>query len=198
MDSEDYPEESYDDYGKEDDDYSYDNQTIDGERQESPNSIDRIFDTESLLYSIRKTLLGWEFAENEWKPPKDGTNPVATTETINKIINSMRSIIHTSGMLASKDDDQINFDMIEINKMVIFNLYDDIMVEEEDFEYIVNLVDHSIGMFMGIIRGGEGSEAIRQIFSGSYMRLNEQNKQQPAFRLGTENTDFFTIGGRRR
>jgi len=197
MDSEEHPEENYSNSNY-NEDYSYDNDTIEGERQESPNSIDRIFDTESLLYSIRKTLLGWEFAENEWKPPKGGTNPVATTETINKIINSMRSIIHTSGMLASKDDDQINFDMIEINKMVIFNLYDDIMVEEEDFEYIVNLVDHSIGMFMGIIRGGEGSEAIRQIFSGSYMRLNEQNKQQPAFRFGTENTDFFTIGGRRR
>jgi len=196
--SDDYDEEY--DYDEEDEDNQeeYKSSAIQGERGENLNSVDRIFNTESLLYSIRKTLLGWEFSDNEWKAPREGTNPVATTETINKIINSMRSIIHTSAMLSSKTDDEINFDMLEINKMVIFNLYDDIMVDENDFEYIVNLVDHTIGMFMGIIKGGEGSESARQILSGTYLRLNENQQQNnPAFRIGSNNMDYFTFFNKR-
>lgn len=159
------------------------------------NAIDRIFNTEAYLYHIKMTMLGYRVEDGKYKNTGEG---LATTQAINKMINSLRGVIATENMLSFKTDPEINFILLENAKEVVFTIYDDPTVDERDVEHVVNMVDHPAEMFMGIVKSGDGSEAARQILTGNYLRLNDKNDEyNPAFRLGTANYDWLTVGGKR-
>lgn len=167
-----------------------------GEAIKDTNAVDRIFNTEVLLENIRRTMLGYKIVRGKYINTGKG---IARTETVDKMINSLRAIINTENMLASKDDDEINYILLEKAKENIYRMYDDPMVDEDDVEHVANMLDHPAEMFMGIVKYGEGSESARQILTGNYMRLNEKSEEyNPALRVGTSNFDFFTMGGKRK
>ena len=180
-----------------DESLDYEDEVLQGEKPDSLNSIDRIFNTEdSILYTVRKTLLGWELIEGKWQPTGKA---IARTEVVNKIMNVMRRFVNSTNFISMKDEKEINYNMSELNKEVIFMLYDDPTVEDEDVEYAINQVDHTVNMFMGIIRDGEGSDSAKQIFSGTYQRReNNENKYKPLFSLESDDHHFLSFGGKKK
>ncbi len=180
----------------EDEDLDYTSESVQGEAIPSLNSVDRFFDTETLLFHLKMTLFGHVTIGDKYVPTGKG---LARTVVINKFINSLRTIINTENMLSFKTDDEINTILLEKAKEHIFSLYDEESVDEQDFEHIVNILDHPCEMFMGIVKSGEGSETARQTLTGNYQRLNDRKEEyKPAFRVGTENLDFLTVGGKRK
>lgn len=192
-------EESQDDEYEydQDDDISLDTQAMNsGEGIKSQDAVDRFFNTEALLFHFKMSLLGYITDNGKYKNTGRG---IAKTETINKMINSLRRIINTENMLSYKKDEEINYILLENCKEQIYSIYDDETVNEDDVEHIVNMLDHPAEMFMGIVKSGDGSEAARQILTGNYMRLNEKGEgYNPSFRVGTQNRDLFTVWGERK
>jgi len=167
-----------------------------GESLKSQNAIDKLFSPEDFLMSLRRAMLGDKIVNGRYISTGNG---IARTPTIDKIINSLRSVINIENMLSGKTDEEIKFILLEKNKEVIYMMYDDPSVDEDEVEHLSNILDHSVEMFMGIVQSGDGSEAARQILTGNYMRLNDKGQEyNPAFRLGTSNFDLMTIGGRRK
>jgi len=160
------------------------------------NSVDRFFNTESLLYHIKMSLLGYRVDNGRYVNTGQG---LARTPVVEKLINSLRSVINTENMLSRfQDEDDANTVLLEKCKECIYALYDDPTVDESDFEHMVNMLDHPMQLFVGIIQSGQGSESARQMLTGNYQNLqNQSNNSQPLFRLGSTNTDWFTFGGKR-
>lgn len=178
-----------------DEDLELEDSATQGEGIQNPDAVNRIFNTEILLENIRRTMLGYKIVKGRFVNTGKG---IARSETVDKMVNSLRAVINTESFFSYKDDDEIKYILLEKAKENIYRMYDDPMVDEDDIEHISNMLDHPCEMFMGIVKSGDGSEAARQILSGSYQRLNEsKNANKPAFRVGTENFDFFSVGGKR-
>lgn len=167
-------------------DYTYNSQeeergAIQGnsESMMSKSTIENFFDTEGILLRIEKTLRGFQKKEDLWV--KVGL-PIARDEFINMMMNSLRSIINPENMISVLTEDTIRELLLEKNYEFIFACHDEMSISEDDFEYLVNLHDHTMQLFLGHLLEGHGSKVVRQISGSLY--YPEQKKEKAAFSFG--------------
>lgn len=183
-------------------DYDY---NPDDEEQGEPiaekPTIDKFFDTENILYSLEKTFRGYQKKDGKWVPLL--SEPIARDEFINLTINSLRSVINPENIISKKSAEEIEIILLEKNLEFI-----DVVEDESPyspqldiyFESIVNIYDHSLELFMGLVQGGHGAETLKQIYAGVAKDTNDfyQQKENSTFRLAVGDKDLINIGQTRR
>ena len=130
--------------------------------------INTFFDPEQMLLTpVEKTMKGFQKIDGEWVY---SSRPLARTAFINNMINMMRSVINTinfNSKLTSKQIDNIllekNIEFIEMCK-----LEPKWSLDDENVEMVVNIFDHSLQMYMGVVENGRITDVITQIATGSY------------------------------
>jgi hypothetical protein len=187
--------ESDEDEDEDDEDVNYDSGSYNNEPIKEVSTIDRFFNTESYLYHIRMTLLGYKVKNNKYINTGNG---LARTSVIDKIINTLRSIISTENILSDLDDKEANRVLLEKAKEVIFTIYDEESVEEDDVEHLSNMTDHPCQLFMGIIRNGSGIDTAKSFFAANNFNDSRKKNTNPMFRFGTPDYDLISIGGKKQ
>lgn len=185
-----------DDYSDLNEDDSEDLDIIKGSANETvkeANLLDRIFNTEALLYDLEKTMRGFTKVNDKWIY---SGKPLARNVFIAKTINSLRSIICSEFIISAKEIEEIKFILLEKAKEFTFSVFDEPSIDEEDVESILNIHDHALQMFMGIVEGGRGNSTLRQISANIFH--NDTNKTVPkdGFGLGWDGNNLIKIGGK--
>jgi len=179
-----------------DDDYSYDvGQGNAGENIPDKPTIDKFYDTENILYSLEKTFRGYQKNNNKWVYV---TRPIARDEFINLTINSLRSVINPENIISKKSAEEIEVILLEKNLEFIDLCEDELTLEDDYFETIVNIFDHSLELFMGLVQGGHGAQTLKEIYAGVANNMDSfHNKQEnTAFRLAVGDKDIINLGSR--
>ena len=156
-------------------------------------TIDKVFNPEGFLYSIEKTMRGYQQIDNEWVYKN---KPLASSSFISKMINSLRSIINTGSAISSKDSEEINFILLEKAKEFTFLVYDEPSIDEEDTESILNIHDHALQMFMGLVEGGKGNSTLRQIAAAVFEKQQADRVSQNGFGIGWGGDNLIKVGGK--
>lgn len=141
-------------------------------------TIENFFDTEGILLRIEKTLRGFQKKGDKWIKAGD---PITRDEFINMMMNSLRSIINPENMISILSVDQVNDLLMEKNNEFIYACLDEESVGEDEIEYLVNLHDHTMQIFLGHVLQGHGSKVVRQISGNLYYPDNEGVKKKPTF-----------------
>ena len=142
------------------------------------NTIENFFDTEGILMRIEKTLRGFQMKDGKWLKV---CHPIANDEFINMMMNSLRSVINPENMISIMSADQVNTILMEKNNEFIYACLDEESVDEDDFEYLVNLHDHTLELFLGHVIHGHGSKVVRQISGSLYYPEDKNLKKRPTF-----------------
>ena len=148
---------------EEEDDYSYESSSAGTESDIEKPTIQNFYNTEALLLSIEKTLRGYQKRNGVWVYV---TEPVARDEFINKTINSLRSIINPQNMMSKKTEEEIHGILWEANMMFIDACEDEPTISGDDIEFIVNMFDHALELFMGHVQNGHASGVLKEIYAG--------------------------------
>ncbi len=178
--------------------YDYDG-TDDGNAEpitEKP-TIDNFFDTENILYSIEKTFRGYQKQNLKWVYV---TRPIARDEFINITINSLRSVINPENIISKKSSEEIEIILLEKNLEFIDLCEDEsrYTLNGDYFESIVNIYDHTLELFMGLVEGGHGADTLKQIYAGVARDISDTHnvKENSTFRLAVGDKDLVNIGMR--
>jgi len=168
---------------------------IGGEPIAEKPTIDNFFDTENILHSLEKTFRGYQKQNKKWVYV---TRPIARDEFINLTINSLRSVINPENIISKKSAEEIEIILLEKNLEFIDLCEDESMytLNGDYFESIVNIFDHSLELFMGLVQGGHGAETLKQIYAGvaNSMDSFHEKKEDSTFRLAVGDTDLVNIG----
>ena len=190
---EDYNQESYDT------DYKYDPlESSSGETISEKPTIDNFFDTENILHSLEKTFRGYQKQNKKWVYV---TRPIARDEFINLTINSLRSVINPENIISKKSAEEIEIILLEKNLEFIDLCEDESIytLNGDYFESIVNIYDHSLELFMGLVQGGHGAQTLKEIYAGVARNVDDfhNNKEDSTFRLAVGDKDLVNIGMRK-
>lgn len=161
-------------------------------------TIDTFFYTEALLLDIEKSMSGYRKKNKEYYYVGP---PVARTHFINTTINALRSVINPQNMLSSMTEADIEIILLEKNKEFIYLIWDEPSVWEEMVEPLINMFDHALQLFMGLVAGGFGSESIRQMTSAMYQNISQGDKSSasdPFFSFGLGDKNILSLGGDKR
>ncbi len=183
-----------DDIELEDDDDS--NDIITGSQNEAVKEsslLDRVFNTEELLYDLEKTMRGFTKTDGKWVY---SGKPLARSVFISRTVNSLRSIISSEFIISAKTPDEINFILLEKAKEFTFSVFDEPSIDEEDVEGILNIHDHALQMFMGIVEGGRGNSTLRQISASIFHDPKNDGVKRDGIGLGWEGNNLIKIGGK--
>jgi hypothetical protein len=189
-------EPDYDEPTTESDSYDGDD-TIQGEKVRESETFDRFFNTEEFLYSLEKTMWGFQRKDGKWVYV---TKPIARTTFINYVLNSIRSLVNPINEFSDLTIDEVKFDLMEKNKEFIAMCYDESKYPNrlnDNMEALVNMHDHICEIHLkGLVEGHSG-EAIRQIVSGIYKELTKMKDTKPdgIFQLGAGESNLIKIGG---
>lgn len=197
---EDYTDEStdyQDESNNDDEDYSYDNSgVVSGESIPDKPTIDKFYDTENILYSIEKTFRGYQKQNNQWVYV---TKPIARDEFINLTINSLRSVINPENIISKKTAEEIEVILLEKNLEFIDLCEDEVTLEEDYFEAVVNIYDHSLELFMGLVQGGHGAQTLKEIYAGVANSMDSfHNNDDSTFKLRVGDKELINMGGTQR
>lgn len=129
--------------------------------------LNTFFDTEEFLFAIEKTYKGYQKRNKEWVYV---SRPIASTSFINKTINMLRSVITPHNFHSRPTEKRIDQIMLEKNIEYIELCKNTPVWElpDENVEMAINIFDHSLQMYMGIIENGEASKTIIQLATGTY------------------------------
>lgn len=185
------------------DDNDYEYETPDegsGEPITEKPTIDNFFDTENILYSIEKTFRGYQKQNGKWVYV---TRPIARDEFINLTINSLRSVVNPENIITKKSAEEIEIILLEKNLEFIDLCEDESIytLNGDYFESIINIYDHTLELFMGLVEGGHGAETLKQIYAGvarDMSNIQTQQKEDSTFRLAVGDKDLINIGMRKR
>jgi len=155
------------------------------------NILDTIFSPEELLYNLEKTMRGYQKENGEWVYKN---KPLARSQFISKMVNSLRSIINSQNIASRKEIDAINIILLEKAKEFTFLVFDEESIVEEDTESVLNLHDHALEMFMGIVEGGMGNSTLRQMSANLYVK-DDTNVSQNGIGLGWDGKNLIKFGG---
>ena len=141
--------------------------------------LNTFFDPEEILLTVERSYKGYQKINGEWVYSK---RAIARTVFINKTINMLRSVINPqnyNSKLSPKQIDQIllekNIEYIEmVRNEPEWSLSDD------DCEAVVNIFDHILQTFMGIVENGRISEIMTQIATGTYDKEMFTDRQPKA------------------
>ncbi len=187
--------DAYDDPGY---DYSSDSDNSGEAIQEKP-TIDKFFDTENILYCIEKTFRGYQKQNHKWVYV---TRPIARDEFINITINSLRSVINPENIITKKSAEEIEIILLEKNLEFIDLCEDESIytLNGDYFESIINIYDHSLELFMGLVQGGHGAQTLKEIYAGVARGVDEfhDKKEDSTFRLAVGDKDLINIGMKKR
>jgi len=184
----------YEDEYPEEEPLEYQRHEGDREKVGDKPTIDNFFDTEALLASVEKTMKGFQKKGGEWVYD---SSPKASSEFINMMINSLRSVINPQNMVSSINEQDSEFLLLEKNKEFIFKVYEEPSIEDEDVETIINIFDHSLELFMGQVKNGFGARTLRQISAAVSYEVAEQKKEDSMFSFGYGGNNLVKLGGRR-
>jgi len=136
-----------------------------GEAVEDKNAIEKLFDTDFLLKSIKKQLEGFELVDGHYKKTSEA---LVRSEFIGKTMALLKSVINQVYLSTKLDEKEAYEILIEKNKTYICLCYDEPLLDGKDIELIVDIVDHALQLFMGHVVNGEGADTIKQLFTGVY------------------------------
>jgi hypothetical protein len=153
----------------EDEDYAYDvPDSVQTENVDSRMSAND-FNTERLLYDIKKTMNGFDKRDGVWVRV---TYPLCRTEFINNFINSIRSLVNFHNMFSITTAPESALNMLESLKEMTFYAVDS-GVKEEHIETLINIYDTIKATFYGIIIDGRGTENIKQTLISAYKDIRD-------------------------
>ncbi len=162
-------------------------------------TIDNFFDTENILHSLEKTFRGYQKQNNKWVYV---TRPIARDEFINMTINSLRSVINPENIISKKSAEEIEIILLEKNLEFIDLCEDEsrYTLNGDYFESIVNIFDHSLELFMGLVQGGHGAQTLKEIYAGVARNVDDfhSRKEDSTFRLAVGDKDLVNIGMNKR
>ncbi len=161
-------------------------------------TIDGFFDTENILYSIEKTFRGYQKQNGKWVYV---TRPIARDEFINLTINSLRSVINQENIISKKSAEDIEIILLEKNFEFIDLCEDESIytLNGDYFESIVNIFDHTLELFMGLVQGGHGAQVLKEIYAGVANKVDDfHDKEDSVFRFSVGDKDLVNIGQVRR
>ena len=194
--------EDYEDNINDSESYSYESESDGhGESIIDKPTIDGFFDTENILYSMEKTMRGYQKQNGKWVPLL--SDPIARDEFINLTINSLRSIVNPENIITKKSAEDVEIILLEKNLEFIDVVQDESPFSpqlELYFESIVNMHDHILELFLGLVVGGHGSQTLKEIYAGVAKDANDfhTNKENSSFRLAVGDKDLINIGMGRR
>ena len=189
--------DSYDDSINQDkyDDAGYSGSNIHGETIPDKPTIDKFYDTEAILYAMEKTFRGYQKEQNRWVYK---SRPIARDEFINQIINSLRSVVNPENILSKKTDEEIEVILLEKNNEIIDMCEDEITLGDEHIESVINICDHTMELFLGLVANGHGAQTLKEIYAGVSHSLNpNDNKEDSVFRLAVGDKDIINVGRNR-
>lgn len=180
-------------------DYDYDGADEgSAEKIQDKPTIDNFFDTENLLYSLEKTFRGFQKQNKTWVYV---TRPIARDEFINLTINSLRSVINPENIISKKSAEEIEIILLEKNLEFIDLCEDESIytLNGDYFESIVNIFDHTLELFMGLVQGGHGAQTLKEIYAGVARDINavHNSQEDSGFRLAVGDKDLINIGMKR-
>ena len=193
--------EDYDEPISNQSDYDYEPESDgSGESIIDKPTIDGFFDTENILYSMEKTMRGYQKQGGKWVPLL--SDPIARDEFINLTINSLRSIVNPENIISKKSAEDVELILLEKNLEFIDVVQDESPYSpqlELYFESIVNMHDHILELFMGLVVGGHGAQTLKEIYAGVAKDANDfhSNKENSSFRLAVGDKDLVNIGMKR-
>lgn len=188
------PNNKADDYEEiiEEEGYGYESEQQRGESDIEKPTIQNFYNTEALLLSLEKTLRGYQKRNGVWVYV---TEPVARDEFINKTINSLRSIINPQNMMSKKEEEEIHGILWEANMMFIDACEDEPTISEDDIEFIANMFDHALELFLGHVRNGHSSEVLKQIYAGVAHQEQATTKDDSIVNWSFGDKTLLKIGG---
>ncbi len=198
-------EQTRDDYVDEnpsEENYGYESESDGhGESIVDKPTIDGFFDTENILYSMEKTMRGYQKQNGKWIPLL--SDPIARDEFINLTINSLRSIVNPENIISKKSAEDIEIILLEKNLEFIDVVEDESPFSpqiELYFESLVNMHDHTLELFMGLVQGGHGAQTLKEIYAGVAKSTDDfyAKKEDSSFRLAVGDKDLVNIGMRGR
>lgn len=170
-----------DDDGDDDDsdDLSYYGTPNDG-GEEVTHSVttEAFFKTEETLYALEKHFRGYQKINGKWVYKN---KPIARDEFINQIMNSLRSILNPGNMISNMDADDLAFVLLEKNTEIIYAALEEATLDEDDYEYVVNVCDHTMQLFVGHLVRGHGSKVARQMSANIYHDEQVREKKSKSF-----------------
>ena len=187
-------DDDFDKPDSEDDPLEYSRHEGNNESVDSKPTIDNFFDCEALLYSIEKTMKGFQKRNNEWVY---STTPKARDGFINTMVNALRSVINQQNMISRVDEEQAKFLLLEKNKEFIFRVYEEPSIEDEDIETVINVFDHALELFMGQVIHGFGARTFRQTSANVAYEVPEQKKDDSLINFGIGGSSILKMGGKR-
>ncbi len=194
--------DDYEDSDNNEGSYNYESESEGhGESIIDKPTIDGFFDTENILYSMEKTMRGYQKQNGKWIPLL--SDPIARDEFINLTINSLRSIVNPENIITKKSAEDVETILLEKNLEFIDVVQDESPFSpqlELYFESIVNMHDHILELFLGLVVGGHGSQTLKEIYAGVAKDVNDfhNNKEDSLFRLAVGDRDLVNIGMGRR
>jgi len=189
-----YDEEESFEEDTNDDSLEYQRHEGSGESIVDKPTMDTFFNTEELLYSVEKTMKGFQKKAGEWVY---ATTPKARDSFINTMINSLRSVINQQNMISRMNEDQAKFLLLEKNKEFIFLIYEEPSIDDEDVETVINIFDHALEIFMGHVIEGHGARTFRQVSANVSYEVQDNKKDDGMFSFGIGNQNLVKIGGKK-
>ncbi len=165
-----------------------------GESIIEKTTMERFFDSESILYSIEKQMRGYQKSDGKWVYV---TKPVARDDFINMTINSLRSVINEGNKISSMEEKEVKFLLLEKNKEFIYSCLDEPTIEDKDMESIINIFDHALQLFMGLVENGVGNKTLRELGAAVANDWEKDKPSEGGFSLNLSDKNLIRLGGRR-
>lgn len=175
------------------DDYS--NMFNDDEKDKQKPTMDRFFDMETHLYHIEKSMRGYSKVKDVWVYTN---KPHARSHFINYTMNALRSVITEINSISSMTERDIEIVLLEKNKEFIFKALEEPTIDDDMLEPLVNMFDHALELFMGLVAGGHNADTIKQVYAGISREKESGNKDDSLLSLGIGDTKLISIGGKNR
>lgn len=144
-----------------------------GESAGSPELYLKFYDPEIVLDYIKKTLEGKTLIRGEFVKTDIA---LARTEIINMVINRIRSIMNSVFIMSDKSPDEMKYNIMEANKGLVDFMLNDCTIRPQNAQYIIDLMDHTLDMFRGIVQGGRGANKAIQLLHGIYDPKSNQGE----------------------
>ena len=73
---------------------------------------------------------------------------------------------------------------------------DEITLDDDYFETVINIYDHALQLFMGLVQGGHGATTLKEIYAGVANTIDAMHdkKDDSTFRLAVGDKDLINIG----
>lgn len=141
-------------------------------------TMSKIWDPGSVVRLLELTWKGYN-QQDDGKWVQDGKNAIARDEIIDLIINSIRNTVNSHNMIAKMQPEDVEVNLLEKIKEVIFLFHDEFSIDEDILETMVNQVDHINEIFMkGIVQGGQGAGTLTQVHAGLHQLTVESDKDK--------------------